>query len=233
VSVIVFPPATLKLAPSSGILGTKVQAQGFGFPFRGGAEVLMTFDDMLIGFAFTQNGTFTFTFDVPHAEPGLHKVKASLFFPGTNATADFLVLPLPDNLRVVVTTAAIYFPGDTVVVYALTSRAGTPVSPSSLQIQLIKPDNSIVTLNATSLGQGVFRATFTIPKTGPLGTYAIVATAHASGSVNSSALTSFEVKPTWLSSNSSQIIGGATLAGIVTLMSAAWWKGYFRKKDDN
>jgi hypothetical protein len=41
------------------------------------------------------------------------------------------------------------------------------------------------------------------------------------------------VKLSWLSSNSSEIIGGATLAGIVTLMSAAWWKGYFRKKDDN
>jgi hypothetical protein len=229
----VLPPPTLTLSPSSGALGTKVVAQGTGFPQAryGLSELFVTFDDMLVGFAFPQNGTFTFTFDIPHAEPGSHSVKAFDPFSRTSAIAPFQVLPSPTAFDIKLTVGTIYFPGDSAVVYVMTAQAGALVSPSSLQLQLIKPDGSMVALDATLLQPGLYKATFTIPTTTPLGTYAIIARAQASGSSNGSALASFEVKPTWLSSHSSQIVGGATLAGIVALVSVAWGRGHFRRKE--
>jgi PKD repeat protein len=231
----VLPPPTLTLSPSSGALGTKVVVQGAGFPpaMLGPSELLVSFDDMFIGFVFPQNGTFTFTFNVPHAEPGPHSVKAFEPFSRLNAIAPFQVLPSPGTFGITLTVGTIYFPEESAVVYVITTQDGVLVSPSGLQLQLIRPDGSVVILNATSLAPGLFKATFTIPRTAPIGTYAIIARAQASGSSNNSALASFEVKPTWLSSHGSQIVVGATLAGSVALVSVAWWRGYFRRNKES
>ena len=235
VTVSVPPPPTLKLAPDRGALGTKVRVEGSGFatPYFGTTILQISFDDQFLGIAFAHNGLFTFTFDVPHAEPGLHKVKA-LESTGINATADFQVLPAPPIVEVTISTADIYFQGDTAVVYAVTSQAGIRVSPLSLQLELITPTGLTINLNATSLGPGLFKATFTIPKTGSLGTYVIVARAQASGSVDRFDLTSFEVTPTWLSAHLS-LIGGGALAGTLALalVSAGWRRGYFRKTEQD
>jgi hypothetical protein len=199
----------------------------------GPSELLVSFDDMFIGFVFPQNGTFTFTFNVPHAEPGPHSVKAFEPFSRLNAIAPFQVLPSPGTFGITLTVGTIYFPEESAVVYVITTQDGVLVSPSGLQLQLIRPDGSVVILNATSLAPGLFKATFTIPRTAPIGTYAIIARAQASGSSNNSALASFEVKPTWLSSHGSQIVVGATLAGSVALVSVAWWRGYFRRNKES
>src|SRR5712692_6323398 len=71
----------LGVTPSSGPVGTKVTAQGSGFPspYPGALvpSVEVTFDDMFIGTASPDNqGSFTFVFNIPQAQAGLHSVKA-------------------------------------------------------------------------------------------------------------------------------------------------------------
>jgi PKD repeat protein len=236
--VTILPPPVLTLTPYSGSLGTKVLVQGSGFLspqfFFFSPSVDVTFDDQFIGFTLTNNGKFNFTFNIPHAEPGPHLVKA-IGFDGIHASAVFQVLPTAGGLAVSVNPGAVYFPGDTVTVYVLATLNGAPLSASAVQLQLgiFLPNGTKVTLSTIPIATGLFKATYKISKTGPLGTYAIVATAHAIGALDSSALGSFEVKLSWLSSQSQNIIGATTLAGVVGLVAVAWRKGYLRKRDES
>jgi len=71
ISVQVLPPPALSLAPPTGPVGTKVLVIGTGFPVQyGQTEILVTFDDQLLGFAFTSTGNFNFTFNVPVSQSG-------------------------------------------------------------------------------------------------------------------------------------------------------------------
>jgi hypothetical protein len=129
---------------------------------------------------------------------------------------------------------AIYFPGDTAVISILTTQLGAMVDSSKLQLQvlLIRPDGSNVTLTANSVSAGVFRASYTIPNTGSIGTYAILAKASLSGQ-NGLGLQTFEVKLSWLSSNGQAIAGVTTIAGVIGIAALAWRKGYFRRKGED
>jgi hypothetical protein len=237
--VTILPPPVLTLTPISGSVGTKVLVQGSGFLspqffFFSSPSVDITFDDQFVGFTFANNGKFNFTFDVPEAEPGPHFVKA-IGFDGIHASTAFQVLPPTGSLVISVNTGTVYFPGDTVTIYVLATLNGSPLSTSGLQLQLgiFLPNGTKLTLSTTPIAAGLFKATYKISKTGPLGTYAIVATAHASGTLDSSALGSFEVKLSWLSSQGQNIIGVTTLAGVVGLVAVAWRKGYLRKRDES
>ena len=133
----------------------------------------------------------------------------------------------------------IYFPGDGATAFILVNQNGQPASPADLQltVQLIRPDGSMLLLTATKISTGIYRAVFTIPaaSANPLGTYAMIANAHSSSLGDSTALGSFEVKPTWFAQNSKAITTGATLVGsvgVVGMVGLAWKKGYLKKKDD-
>jgi hypothetical protein len=240
-TVTVLPPPVLTLTPSSGSLGTLVTVHGSGFPnpsqgpFFSPVEIQMTFDDQLLGFFFLQGGSFNFTFDVPHAQAGIvHHVHAIELFPfNLNVQADFLVLSEPGNLSVSVDTGAIYFPGDTAVIYVLTSQGGIPVGPANVQVQitLVLPNGTNVVLAAKSVSTGLFKATFAVPTTGSLGTYGLVVAAHSSAG-NGSALAGFEVKPTWLSQHGTTIMGATAIAGVVGFVALAWQKGYLSRRKD-
>jgi hypothetical protein len=237
--VTILPPPVLTVTPISGSVGTKVLVQGSGFLspqffFFSSPSVDITFDDQFVGFTFANNGKFNFTFDVPDAEPGPHLVKA-IGFDGIHASTVFQVLPPTGSLVISVNTGTVYFPGDTVTIYVLATLNGSPLSTSGLQLQLgiFLPNGTKLTLSTTPIAAGLFKATYKISKTGPLGTYAIVAIAHASGTLDSSALGSFEVKLSWLSSQGQNIIGVTTLAGVVGLVAVAWRKGYLRKRDES
>jgi PKD repeat protein len=237
--ITILPPPVLTVTPISGGVGTKVLVRGSGFLtpqffFFSSPSVDVTFDDQFIGFTITNNGSFNFTFDIPDAQPGPHLVKA-IGFDGIHASTAFQVLPTAGGLSVSVNTGAVYFPGDTATIYVLATSNGTPLSTSGFQLQLglFLPNGTKVTLSAIPITPGLFKATYKIPKTGPLGTYAVVATGQASGGADTSALASFEVKLSWLSSQSQNIIGATTLAGVVGLVAVAWRKGYLRRKDEN
>ncbi len=235
--VTILQPPVLTVTPSSGSLGTKVLVQGSGFPtlFPGFVGVVdVTFDDMFLGFTFNRNGRFNFTFNVPHAEPGLHLVKAIDGFTAARGSTTFLVLATPSgNLGVSVDAGVVYFPGETANIYVLATLNGSPVGPSNVQLQLLlfKPDGSNATLTPTRVAPGLFKASFTIPRAGSLGTYAILARAHMSGPLDASALRSFEVKPTWISQQGQNIAMATALAGVVGVVAVAWRKGFLRRKN--
>jgi PKD repeat protein len=240
-TVTILPAPVITLSPSTGPDGTKVQVQGTGFlileqfgyiPVN---FVYVNFDNMSTGFTIAHNGTFTFTFDVPLSQAGTHGVFAFDPFSGPHASATFTVLPtFNNNLALRIDMGTIYFPEDTATAYILTTVNGAPTGQSiQLQVTLFKPDGTNTTLTAIRVGTGLYKATYTIPSTGPLGTYLVLAKAHQPGPMDASSLVSFEVKLTWLGSNSGKItVGATTLAGLVGLVGLAWKKGYFRKKDN-
>jgi uncharacterized membrane protein len=240
--VTVLPAPIVTLTPSTGPDGTKVTVQGSGFPIPSNPYgpsvdfIDVTFDDMFVAFTTTRTGSFNLTIDVPLAQPGSHLIKAFDEFSLARASATFTVTPTgTGNLAVSIDSGTIYFPGDTAVIYVLTSFNGAPVGPSGLQLQLVlfKPDGTNSTLQATFIGGGLYKASYAISSTGPLGTYAVRATAHESGPLDATALRSFEVKPTWLSQNGKTLVSGATIAGVVGLVAFAWRQGYLpRRKSD-
>src|SRR2546428_13960792 len=92
-------------------------------------------------------------------------------------------------------------------------------------------------LTATNISTGIYRAVFTIPaaSANPLGTYGMIANAHSSSLGDSTALGSFEVKPTWFAQNSKAITTGATLVrsvGQVGIVGLALKKGQLKKNED-
>ncbi len=237
--VTILPPPVITLSPSSGVVGVQVVARGMGFlssPYP--TEIEMSFDDQLLGFAFPSNGNFTFTFNVPLADPTKpHQIVASQFGPyGPLATALFNVLPTPPSpspLEVNVQVGTIYFPGDTAVIYVQTSLNGAPVAPDTLQLFLAMPNGSFAILHPVPLQAGFFKASFAIPGKATAGTYAVSATAHKAGSVDGMSLRAFEVKPSWIRSQAPIITSGAASLALVGVVAVAWRKGYLRKKPED
>jgi hypothetical protein len=226
------------VTPSSGPVGTKVEIRGSGFlsfQFGGYPQnhlFWVTFDDQFLGEAFTSNSSFLFTFNVPDAQPGPHLVKALDFFTRVNATAPFEVLATPSALSITIDTGSIYFPGDTATVYVLVSQNGilTPASSLQMRLTLVKPDGSNTTLTVNGISPGLFKAVYIIPTTGGIGTYALLANAQGPGLVQGTGLRSFEVKPTWLSSNGRNLASAGVAIGAVGMLGLAWKKGYLKRK---
>lgn len=226
----------ITLNPSSGPLGTKVVVQGSGFPTSpiGPSTVVVSFDDMLSGFTTASNGTFSFTFNVPDAQPGAHLVKALDEPTGTSAVANFQVTQV-NILALSIDVGTLYFPGDTAVIYALATLSGMPLNSTTLQLHLtlMRPDGSNITLASTFVGSGLFKATYAIPTAGPIGTYAIVAKVHVVNVRDATSLSTFEVKLTWLSAQgpaTTTATATAALTGTVALAALVWRKNFLRGK---
>jgi len=228
--VTILPGPKLTTTPTSGSLGTKVLVQGTGFAtnqYGSPNQVLVTFDDMFEGFMTTTTGNFSFTMNVPNAEPGVHQIKA---FDSTNvhASANFTVLAQPGSLAVTITVGALFFPGDKADIYALTSVNGVPVGPSGVSLRLTAtlPNGTTISLPMSSVRSGLYKATFTVPN--QLGTYALVAQASSNGS-NASSLASFEAKPSWINGNGPAVLSIAGIGAAIGLVALVWRNGYFRK----
>jgi len=158
-------------------------------------------------------------------------IKAHDYYTGASAQAAFLVTPPLNPITLAIQTGTIYFPGESALITVLTAQAGV-AGPSGLRLQifLIKPDGSNITLTPKPVTTGLFRTSYAIPTTGPLGIYAIVAKARLAGQ-QSNALQTFEVKLSWLSSNAGNITGALTVAGVLGLVGVAWKKGYLTRKN--
>ena len=240
----VLPPPVLTLSPSSGTLGTRVSVHGSGFPSPRGdpfgfpVQVLVTFDDQFLGITYIETGEFDFVFNTPHAQPGLHQIHAIQQYPvQADVTAYFTILPDPERpgLEVDVSVGTIYFPGETATIFVQATIDGRAATVSSLGIVVLRPDGSSVTLNAEPLATGVYKASYAIPRTNSLGTYAVFATAHLESS-DASTIGSFQVKPSWLQANGPRIAttsGIVGAVGIVGVLAVAWRKGYFVRRKDN
>lgn len=233
--VTILPPPTLSMTPSTGSQGTQVTVHGDGFPlnYGYGTQVLMTFDDQFVGFGTSINGQFTFVFNVPLAQAGVHTVKA-LDGTGARAFGSFTItqdVPL-SRISVLVSGGTLYFPGDKATVYVQTSINGQPISVSSLQIVLVRPAGPNLTLTAVLVAPGEWKATYTVPAAGGIGTYALVVTAHQSASLDGFSLSGFEVKPTWLQKNGTAVAGVTAAFSALAGLAVAWRKGYFSRRKE-
>ena len=228
---------TLTSTPNNGPIGTLVTSTGKGFPTVQSYNpifptVVVTFDDMSIGSATNTGGSFMFTFNIPLAQTGPHQIKATDLASGTNASTTFQVTAAQSALSMSLTVGTVYFPGDTAVANLLVTSNGVPVGSPNLHLNLTltRPDNSRLALNATDLGRGLFKVSYSIPKTALLGTYLIFVVAHESGVGDGSALASFEVKLPWLSAQGPTIaIAGAASLATVGIALVSWRKGYLKR----
>ena len=226
-----FMTPSIQINPSSGVIGTKVLVQGSGIP---SPQVEVTFDDAFLGIASPTNGSFTFTFNVPDAQPGLHLVKAVDPFSEISAVSNFTITRI-DTLAINLDVGTLYFPGDTATIYTLATISGIPLNSTTLQLHLTltRPDGSNLTLTSTFTGGGMFKSTYVIPTTGPVGTYAIVAKGRVANAQDASALTTFEVKPTWLAAQGPALTTTAiALTGALAVAGVVWRKGVFRTRNE-
>ena len=130
---------------------------------------------------------------------------------------------------------SIYFPGDTVTVYLLSSLNGNPNGVQMISLILLLPNGTTRSLSLSSPGTGLYSASYSVQATNSMGTYALIATAHLNN-INATALTSFEVKPTWLQANGRPLTTATSIAGAigaVSILGVAWRKGYFTKRKDD
>ena len=216
----------ITLSPASGPVGTNVHAHVTGFPSSSFTpdQVLMSFDGNFLGIATNLNGTFDFTFNVPEVQPGSHLVKALDEFSSASLSASFTVTTL-DTLAISLNVGTLYFPGESAAVYTLATLSGTPLNSTSVRLQLLltRPDGTVVTLNNTFVGAGLFKSVYAIPRNGLIGTYAIVAKASVRDLQNVSAIAAFEVKPSWLTAQGPALATtGATLLGVVSVAAVLW-----------
>ena len=241
--VTVLPPPVLLVTPSQGSVGTKVLVQGSGFavpsgPFQISVTVEVTFDDQFIGFETLGNtGAFDFVFNVPLSEVGPHQIHAyaELYPIPVEASTSFTVVSGPATVSLTVSVGSIYFPGDTAAIYVLSTSNGSPMPAGTISLSILFPNGTSRSLALQSVSTGVYKASYKVPSTNSLGTYALIATAQQN-SVSASALGSFEVKPTWLQANSRTIATGTAVIGTVGALGVvafAWRKGYLTKRRDS
>jgi hypothetical protein len=226
----------LSFSPASGPIGTRVQISGSGFPVStaGSGTVSVSFDDMSLGTTTDTRGTFSFTFDVPEAQSGLHFVKALDQLSGTFANSTFNVTQIA-TISLNLDVGTLYFPGETAAIYTLATLSGAPLDSTTLQLQLIlsRPDGSTATLSSAFVGGGLFKTNYTIPAAGPVGTYVVRARAHVANVQDVSTLTTFEVKPTWLSAQGPALtVTGVALTGAVAIATVVWTKRIGRTRID-
>jgi hypothetical protein len=226
---------TVTANPPTGPIGTLVTVSGTNYltPTNNQTTTVeVTFEDMFLGTAINNGGSFTFTFDVPLSQPGPHQIIATDPSTGANASTTFQVTTVPSAPTVGLTVGTLYFPGDSVVASVLVTSNGIPLSSFGLQLylNLTTPDGSTLVLAVTSIGNGLFRASYLLPKGATIGTYTLLAVAKAPSLGSGSAISSFEVKLPWLSSLGTSVIeGGVASLGVTGVALVSWRKGYFRR----
>ncbi len=171
---------------------------------------------------------------MPIAQSGVHQVHVVDLGAFIDVEAPFTVTNPTGTLGLNVSVGTVYFPGDTATLFIAASQNGSLVSVTSLQIVLIKPNNTNQTLKVTAVTTGVYKTSYLIPTNATIGTYSILVQAHLTGSQNSSAITTFEVKLSWLSSQGKNIAtAGIAITGLVGVATLGLWqKGYFKKKEE-
>ena len=233
----------VSITPNGGLIGTLVTVKGSGLPIYQSyypivQTVTVSFDDMFLGIAEEHAGSFTFTLDVPLSQPGAHLIKAVDYLTDTYLSTNFQVMSQPSALAVHLVVGTIYFPHDTVVAMILVTSSDLPVSSSSLQVNLTltRPDDSHLVLPVTSLGNGLFRSSYALPVTAPLGTYSLTAVGQLLGGAGGSTVGTFEVKLPWLSAQG-QTVAVAGLASVAALGIGlvgfiTWRKLHFKKSPE-
>jgi hypothetical protein len=216
----------ITIDPISGPVGTKVTVNGAGFSAH--SQVPITFDDMQIGYALTDDvGNFTFVFNIPLSDAGLHAVKAwqDLDLVDTSFTV-VVVTPLEIQMDV----GSIFFKGETAEFYVQTCFEGVPVDATFMNVTLCKPDGTVETLIAQRIAAGLFKTECVITGKGSMvGTYMLVVNAsYTTSTVDAcgTCIKTFLVKEpyTTLEKEAPRAALVAGSIGIIVALAIAWRK---------
>ena len=193
------------LNPPTGPVGTGVNVTGV--EFTPNSEVSVTFNDMFIGAAATdESGNFTFLFNVPFSTPQTWVVKA--FDANIFAQANFTVFDMTP-LNVLVDVGGIHFRGEIVTFHVYTTFNGNAVNAAVTNATLYKPDGANETLSLQEVANGLSTSSYLLPSDAQTGSYALVVNAAYSAATVQSAGTGFKsflVSPT-LSGWNAMLIG--------------------------
>lgn len=180
------------LQPTSGAVGTKVTVSGYGFTPEG--VVMVTFNDMLIGYAQANlEGSFVFAFNVPMASTGIQLVKA--WDLGGYASANFTVIDIA-QLNIQMDAGTFYFRGETAEFFFQTSIKGRPINATTITATLYGPDGKkafyIYPANITTVATGLYKVVYNVPEDAVAGTYTLVVDAEYVSEVVQALGTSFK-----------------------------------------
>jgi hypothetical protein len=158
------------LSPDKDTAGAKVIATGFDFPTQ--SQVTLGFNDVPLGFALVDDqGSFTFTFNVPFSSAGVQIVKAT-DAEGNSIASNFTVVDeTPLDIKIDVGTT--YYVGQTAEFYAQTTFEGVPVNSTITGAVLYKPDGAAEDLTVQQVATGLYRTEYTVAGN-KTGTYTLI-----------------------------------------------------------
>ena len=166
----------LSIDPPAGPVGTRTTVKGSQFLIQ--TKLLITFNDMLLGYIMTdENGTFTFTFNIPVSSAGMQTVKA---YEAVNmSTYGFIGFTVTDAtpLDIEIDVGGIHFRGESAEFYMETTFKGKAVNATSINATLYGPNNETTYYrypeNITWIAGGFYNITYAIPVDAQNGTYAL------------------------------------------------------------
>lgn len=174
--------------PSEGTVGSKATASGVDF--LPGSQVMLTFNDMLMGFALVdESGSFNFTFNVPLSAAGTQSVKVQ-DSEGNSLFSAFAVFDTT-MLDIKIDTGDMHFTGEVVESYTQTTFKGEAVNVTAAEAMLYEPDGIRESLIVQPVATGLYKIIFTIAGN-ETGTYALVIGASYSTDVIKANGTSFK-----------------------------------------
>ncbi len=158
------------LSPDKDTAGAKVIATGFDFPTQ--SQVTLGFNDVPLGFALVDDqGSFTFTFNIPFSNAGVQTVKAT-DAEGNSIASNFTVVnETPLDIKIDVGTT--YYIGQTAEFYAQTTFEGVPVNSTITGAVLHKPDRAAENLTVQQVATGLYRTEYTVAGN-KTGTYTLI-----------------------------------------------------------
>ena len=180
----------LRAEPNIGPVGTKVTIYGAGFNDAAGWSGEIYFDDQIVGWNLrvSGTGTFTFAFNIPVSEPGIHDIKVNIYYytssvPGAFNITQFTVID-QTPLEVGVEVGKVHFRGEIAEFYIQTALKGKQVNATSIHASLYKSDNTTEDLSVRQIATGLYKARqaqtdgYQIAVDASVGTYVLVVEAH-------------------------------------------------------
>ncbi|MGQ9718242.1 MAG: sialidase family protein [Nitrososphaerales archaeon] len=161
---------SMEIEPSSGAIGTNVEGTVTGFnPF---SKVLIMFDDETIGFVITDAiGMAEVRFTAPLSQYGVHIIKAT---DGNVWVEESFTIVDDTPILIDVESGSNLFRRETASIYAKTSLHGQPINATSLSARIYLPDGSSANLMIQQIDDGLYVASYPIPRDAPFGTYLVV-----------------------------------------------------------
>jgi len=180
--------------------------------------------------------SFQFTFNIPHAEAGLHTINALDVLSFLRISTSITVVDTA-ALELSLDTGSLYFEGDTAVATLQVLKNGQRIEPTSVHATLTLPNGSTQTLILQRVGgtTGLYRIEISIPSRNSVGTYTInVDASYQTETVDSEghAIKAFTVKTIWLSSRRIGTLSaaGSLVAGVGLILAVRFGVVDLRRK---